>query len=257
MSGGDGQARMGGRSEQAERTVLVTGARGVIGRTAAVRLQDDGWDVRAFDLVDGDDLRDPDAVHDAVAGCAAVVHAGAIPHDSRGTPADIAAVNVLGTWHVLLAAEHHRVERVVAFSSIQVFGCTDGEGEPMYVPLDDDHPLRAARPYGMSKRLVEDMCEMWTTRTAIPTVVLRPAATIDEERWPRLDPAQFELGAFVHVDDVATAVVQSVHVPFRGHARLLLAGAGDVDTRRAREVLGWEPVPRRVRRRPLRRLRRR
>jgi nucleoside-diphosphate-sugar epimerase len=213
--------------------------------------------VRSFDLEDGDDLRDPDAVRDAVAGCAAVVHAGAIPHDSSGSAADIAATNVLGTWHVLLGAEHHRVERVVAFSSIQVFGCTEGDGEPAYVPLDDDHPLRAARPYGMSKRLVEEMCEIWTSRTRIPTIVLRPAATIDEERWQRLDPADFDLGAYVHVDDVATAVVHSVRVPVSGHVRLLLAGAGEVDTRRARDVLGWNPAPRRVPRRPFRRLRRR
>lgn len=248
---------MSGQDEQSRQTVLLTGARGVIGSAAAVRLEQDGWNVRAFDLVDGDDLRDLDAVRDATDGCSAVVHAGAIVHDSVGSPAEIVATNVLGTWHVLLAAEEHGVERVVAFSSIQVFGCTDGEGDPVYLPLDDDHPLRAARPYGMSKRLVEDMCETWTSRTGIATVVLRPAATVDDERLARLDPSTFEFGAFVHVDDVATAVVQAVRVPFDGHVRLVLVGSGEVDTRRSREVLGWDPVHRHAPRRRRRLLRRR
>ena len=137
-----------------------------------------GWSVRPFGLANGDDLRDERAVMRATEGCDAIVHAGAIAHDLSGTPADIMATNVLGTWHVLLAAEAHRVQRVVYFSSAQVFGFAEGEndGEPAYLPVDDRHPLRAARPYGLSKRLAEEMCDAWTTRTGIPTIVLRPGS---------------------------------------------------------------------------------
>src|SRR5206468_1402367 len=107
-------------------------------------------------------------------------HAGALAHDWAGTPADIMATNLLGTWHVLLAAEQHRVRRVVYFSSAQVFGVTDGENEPCYLPVDDAHPLQAARPYGLSKRLAEEMCQAWTARTGIPTVALRPVLILDD-----------------------------------------------------------------------------
>ena len=134
---------MAGRNDEHERgTVLLTGARGLIGRATATRLSHDGWQVRPFDLVDGDDLRDLDAVREAAAGCRFVVHTGAIPHDSMGAPAEILATNVLGTWHVLFAAEHEQVQRVVVFSSVQVFGCSNGEGAPDYLPVDDDHPRR-------------------------------------------------------------------------------------------------------------------
>ena len=78
------------------RTVLVTGSEGLVGRAAAARLEAEGWSVRGFDISAGDDLRDERAVLAAVGGCDAVVHAGAIAHDSRGTPADIVATNVLG-----------------------------------------------------------------------------------------------------------------------------------------------------------------
>ncbi len=145
-------------------------------------------------------------MREAAAGCRFVVHTGAIPHDSKGTPAEILATNVLGTWHVLFAAEHEQVQRVVVFSSVQVFGCSNGEGAPDYLPVDDDHPRRAARPYGSSKRLAEDLCEGWTARTAIPTVILRPVLTVDEQQFASVDPARVEHGAFVHVDDVADAV---------------------------------------------------
>ena len=37
------------------------------------------------------------------------------------------AVIVLGTWHVLLAAEEASAGRVVYFSSGQVFGLAEGE----------------------------------------------------------------------------------------------------------------------------------
>ena len=72
------------------------------------------------------------------------------------------AVNVLGTWHVLLAAEAAGAARVICFSSAQVFGIAEGERLPDYFPVDDAHPRRAMRPYGLSKRLAEDLCEGFT-----------------------------------------------------------------------------------------------
>jgi nucleoside-diphosphate-sugar epimerase len=233
--------------------VLVTGARGLIGGHTAARLERDGWTVRPFDLLDGDDVLDLDAVAAAVDGCDAVVHAAALPHDRRDTPSAIVATNLLGTWHVLEAAERHGVRRVVTYSSIQVFGCSEGEGDPVYLPVDDDHPLLATRPYGMSKVLVEEMCERWTARTGIPTVLLRPVATVDDERLARLDPGTFEFGAYVHVADVADASARAIQQDIDGHVRLTVSAVGAVDTSRAREVLGWQPTRRQAARDRLRR----
>jgi UDP-glucose 4-epimerase len=221
--------------------VLLTGSAGGVGRAARPVLEAAGWTVEPFDLAEGGDLRDEAAVLAAVQGCSAVVHAGAIPNDSAGTPADIVATNVLGTWHVLQAAETHAVSRVIYFSSAQVFGCAEGEGRPLYLPVDDDHPVRAARPYGMSKRLTEDMCAAWTSRTGIPTIVLRPVMILSEETLPQWTEDEAELGAFVHVDDVAMAVLQALSAPVDGHVRVTLCGPGQFDTRAARRALGWEP----------------
>ncbi len=217
--------------------VLVTGNRGGIGAVVSRHLADLGYEVSGFDIADGMDVLDLDAVRRATRGCAAVVHLAALPHDTAGSPERIMAVNVLGTWHALLAAEDAGVQRIVHFSSAQVFGTAEGEQPPDYLPIDDDHPRRAMRPYGLSKVLSEDLCAGFTARTGIPTVALRPVWVWLPGQYERIeaswraDPAAeyepfWEFGAFVDVRDVATAVEAALTVPLAGHHRLLLCADG-------------------------------
>lgn len=208
---------------------------------AETTLQRAGWTVRRFDLAEGQDLRDYDVVSEATRGCEAIVHAGAIPHDNAGTPADIVATNVLGTWHVLLAAENAAVSRVVYISSVQVFGFAEGEGEPSYLPVDDDHPIRASRPYGMSKRLAEEMCSAWTARTGITTIVLRPVKILADQELGSNSAERAKHGSFVHVDDVASAIALSLTADVSGHHRLTICGPGRFDCSVA-TALGWKPA---------------
>jgi nucleoside-diphosphate-sugar epimerase len=51
-----------------------------------------------------------------------------------------------------------------------------------------------------------------------------------------------ELGAFVHADDVAAAVLRALPAGLDGHTRLTLCGPGRFDTTAVRQVLGWSPV---------------
>jgi UDP-glucose 4-epimerase len=216
--------------------VLVTGDRGAVGVRVAGFLTGRGYDVAGFDWAGGADVLDLAAVRRAARGCAGIVHLAALAHDSAGSPEQIMAVNVLGTWHVLLAAEAAGVTRVICFSSAQVFGIAEGERLPDYFPVDDAHPRRAMRPYGLSKRLAEDLCEGFTARTGIATVCLRPVAVWDEAQYSRVQDrwrAQpwsewepfWEYGAFVDVRDVAAAVHRALTVPLAGHHRALLCAA--------------------------------
>lgn len=216
--------------------ILVTGHRGNVGVPVVAFLKGRGHQVAGFDRVEGKDLLDLTALQGAAAGCAAIVHLGALAHDTAGRPEQIMAVNVLGTWHVLLAAETAGIARVICFSSAQVFGIAEGERLPDYFPVDDAHPRRAMRPYGLSKRLAEDLCEGFTARTGIVTVSLRPVAVWGpgdygrtRDHWqadPRSEWEPFwEYGAFVDVRDVATAVERALTVPLQGHHRALLCAA--------------------------------
>ncbi|HEY6399628.1 MAG TPA: NAD(P)-dependent oxidoreductase [Solirubrobacteraceae bacterium] len=216
--------------------VLVTGHLGNVGRVVAEHLDSCGHAVDGFDVVDGGDLLDLAAITRAAAGAAAIVHLGALAHDTAGRPEQIMAVNVLGTWHVLLAAEAAGVARVVHFSSVQALGIAEGEGLPDYFPVDDDHPRRAIRPYGVSKRLAEDLCQSVTARTGMTTVSLRPVAVWGPGAYARVEAQRaaqprsewepfWEYGAFVDVRDVAAAVQCALEVRLSGHHRALLCAA--------------------------------
>jgi hypothetical protein len=76
--------------------ILVTGHRGHVGAPVAAHLNSAGHDVIGYDRLDGDDLLDAASVRRAAEGCAAIVHAGALAHDTAGSPEDIMAVNVRG-----------------------------------------------------------------------------------------------------------------------------------------------------------------
>jgi UDP-glucose 4-epimerase len=213
--------------------ILLTGHAGLVGTATRRLLTASGAEVRGFDLCDGDDLRDRRAVERAVAGCDAIVHSGALANDVAGTAAEIFETNAVGTWHVLQAAERAGVPRVVYFSSIQVFGIGEGERAPEYLPVDDDHPRNAGRPYGMSKCLAEDLCAAATATSGLTTICLRPACVWTGEHYERFaarrraDPPSeyepfWEFGAFVDVRDVASAVARALAYNGSDHLRVAL-----------------------------------
>lgn len=216
--------------------VLLTGDAGYVGAPVASHLLEEGHAVVGFDVARGQDLRDLAALTDAARGCDAVVHAAALAHDSAGTAEQILATNVTGTWNALAAAESAGARVFVHFSSAQVFGIAEGEQAPSYLPVDDDHPRNATRPYGLSKRFGEDLCAAATRRTGMTTVALRPVAVWNESTYERIwnaraaDPSYewspfWEYGAFVDIRDVATAVAASLTLPAGGHHRLTLCAS--------------------------------
>jgi UDP-glucose 4-epimerase len=227
--------------------ILVTGHRGHVGAPVAGRLASLGHEVVGFDRAEGDDLLDAAAVRRAAGGSEAIVHLGALAHDTAGSPEQIMAVNVLGTWHVLLAAEAAGVTRVIHFSSAQVFGTAEGERRPDYLPVDDAHPRRASRAYGRSKCLAEDLCAAFSDRTGIASISLRPVWVWAEDMYRRIeaqwrcDPASeghpfWELGGFVDVRDVAAAVALALTGPLAGHHRALLCAADIAATAPSRQM---------------------
>jgi NAD(P)-dependent dehydrogenase (short-subunit alcohol dehydrogenase family) len=135
--------------------VLLTGDRGRIGVPARARLEAEGHEVPGFDASTGGDVLDLDAVRAATAGVDVVVHLAGLADDRAGPPQDVMAVNVVGTYHVLLAAEEAGVRRVVYASSGKALGLL--ERPPDYLPVDDAHRGLPTRPYGLSKWLAEQL----------------------------------------------------------------------------------------------------
>lgn len=61
--------------------------------------------------------------------------------------------NVVGTLNLLNAMLKWNVKRMIFSSSAAVYG------EPLSIPIKEDHPLAPINPYGHSKRMVEQMLE--------------------------------------------------------------------------------------------------
>jgi UDP-glucose 4-epimerase len=235
--------------------VLVTGGRGRIGAAVVAALQAGGDETVVFDAADGWDVRDIVALRRAAAGCEAIVHLGAIPGDT-GAPEEIMSVNVIGTWQVLRVALELRHPRLVMTSSAQAVGVYMGHRLPDYLPLDDAHPSYPGTPYAQSKYLDEQLCAAVTRTHGMATVCLRPPLVMTDALLAELgaadpdDAVDWNHGSWIHVDDVASAVVSALRCPGPGHAVLLLSAAdtrSDVPTaellRRVYPSVPWRGAP--------------
>jgi nucleoside-diphosphate-sugar epimerase len=84
------------------------------------------------------------------------------------------------------------------------------------------------------------MCEAWTSRTGIPSIVLRPVQILDDTTLRRFKRPTALMGAFVHVDDVVEATIRALDAELDGHHRVLLCGPGRYDASAAERLLGWK-----------------
>lgn len=186
------------------RTVLVTGAGGFIGSHLVERLVLEGHEVRALvryngrddrghlDRLDPEvrgsvevhrgDLKDPEAVRNAVKGREWVFHLGAliaIPY-SYQNPLDVVQTNVVGTAHVLDACRgSDSLHRVVLTSTSEVYGTAQ------YVPIDEKHPLRGQSPYAASKIGSDALGESYHRSFGLPVAILRPFNTFGPRQSAR------------------------------------------------------------------------
>jgi len=173
--------------------VLVTGAAGFIPSHLVEHLLDAGANVRAFvrynsrgdagflkevkdrtrlEIIAGD-LRDFNAVDQAVKGMEVVFHLGAlisIPY-SYYHPVEVVETNVNGTLNILMACRNYRVEKVVHTSTSEVYGTA------ITVPIDEEHPLQGQSPYSASKIGADKLAESFYCAYSLPVVTVRPFNT--------------------------------------------------------------------------------
>jgi dihydroflavonol-4-reductase len=167
---------------------LVTGATGFVGWHVARALLDRGQAVRALarnpaalreldgvEAIQGD-LRDPDSLQRAVAGCSTVYHVAADYRLWTRDPQEMHRSNVDGTRAMLDAAKRAGVERFVYTSTV---GCIavpqDGLGdETMSARLAD-----MQGPYKQSKLLAEHVALEFALG-GFPVVIVNPTAPVGD-----------------------------------------------------------------------------
>jgi NAD dependent epimerase/dehydratase len=177
------------------KNVLLTGAGGFIGSHLAERLVYLGANVKAFVrynsrnncgqleylpenifskiTVIAGDLRDPDAVRDAVVDTDIIFHLGsliAIPY-SYVHPMEVIDTNIVGTTNILIAAKYNEVEKIIHTSTSEVYGTA------RYVPIDEKHPLQGQSPYSASKIGADMIAYSFYTSFDLPVAIIRPFNT--------------------------------------------------------------------------------
>ncbi len=165
-------------------SVLVSGGAGYIGSHMVKLLIREGHQVTVFDnlstghrdtvketdFVDGDLRLRSDAARafegrriDVVMHFAASCYVG----ESMQDPAKYYANNVLGTLNLLDVMRVVGVERLVFSSTCGTYG------DPIALPMNEDHPQQPVNPYGMSKLTAERAMADYGRAYGLCTVALR------------------------------------------------------------------------------------
>lgn len=174
--------------------ILVTGAGGFIASRLVQQLVQQGYTVRAFvrynsrgdvgllkylpsqvldglELVGGD-LRDSQAVENAMEGIDTVFHLGAlisIPY-SYYHPVEVFETNINGTMNVLQACRRFGC-KMIHTSTSEVYGSA------LRVPIDEEHPLQGQSPYSASKIGADKLVESYYRSFDVRAVTIRPFNT--------------------------------------------------------------------------------
>ena len=162
--------------------ILVTGASGRIGRYVVRELADAGHSVTGVDILASEggssrflrvDLTDAGEVYQALAAARteAVVHLGAWANAGVVPDTRTYGDNVQGTFNLFQACADLGIRRVVSASSAQVYGFA--KAAPVYVPVDEAHPLRPANCYALSKVVGEQAADYFVQRFGMTILSFR------------------------------------------------------------------------------------
>jgi UDP-glucose 4-epimerase len=242
--------------------VLVTGARGKVGRATVAALIQAGHDVRATDVsppvFESPEPGEPDYYQanltdagDAFAvvrGTGAVVHAAAIPEPTHNPPHVVFQNNLMAVFNVLEASIRFGVSRFVNISSETVPGFFFPERPflPDYLQVDEEHPIRPQDPYATAKHFSELLMDGAIRRSDIRPISIRPCWVQHEgnyERnlgpWVRALPQDLSPNFLSYIDvyDLADAIVLAVESDLPGHEVFYIASPDTVGSRPLEEVV--------------------
>jgi nucleoside-diphosphate-sugar epimerase len=165
--------------------ILVTGGAGFIGAYLCPELTNLGHEVRIIDSVKRReihsncdyrfiDILDQKGLREAMGGIDLVLHLAAKHRFFGVSEREFFEVNEKGTRNVLEAMETQGVKKIVFFSTVGIYGETNG-------PTDENMEPKPNTPYGLSKLAAEKWIKKWVEsngdRIAIiirPTVVFGP-----------------------------------------------------------------------------------
>lgn len=149
--------------------VAITGGYGFIGKYLLDALNNKYSEIRIIniDLKEGIDvLNKNDLANIEKFDCVVHLAAKSYVPASFENPVDFYYTNVIGTLNILDLCRRNK-SRMIFFSSY-VYGM------PEYIPVDENHPVKAFNPYGQSKLMGESLCQGYHRDFDIPIIIFRP-----------------------------------------------------------------------------------
>ena len=223
------------------RIALVTGAAGFVGRWVVRALRTRGVPVRAGVHNAGDqalfaedtqveavilDVLDRQSLLRALHGVDRLYHFAALL-DPKASRSELFRTNVEGTRSVWECAAFSDVAASLYCSSTAVYGLLASSKQP----ISESVLPRAVEPYGRSKLSGEAAAVEVSTKTGLPTVIIRPVGIFGPGQTTPFGHAlrkaavsrillaggfQGKQFSFVHVEDVAEAAVHLLESPENG-----------------------------------------
>ncbi|WP_209732292.1 GDP-mannose 4,6-dehydratase [Methanococcus voltae] len=98
--------------------------------------------------------------------------------NSLKNPLNDANINIMGILNLLEAMRKNDITKIVFSSSCAIYG------NPQYLPIDENHPLKALSPYGLSKITGENYIKLYSELYGIDYTILRYANVYGERQDP-------------------------------------------------------------------------
>jgi len=232
---------------------LVTGAAGFIGSHLSRKLVQDGHEVVGIDNFDpyyseklkklnlrelkkfkkfqfaNIDITNLKDLEKIMKGIDLVYHLAARPGvmPSFFVPEVYHRNNVVGTFNVLFVARNTGVKKVLFCSSSSVYG------QAVYLPMDENHPLNANSPYGVTKIIAEKYCLIFDTIYKLPVNIVRLFSVYGPSQRPDLSIAEWtedifkrkkviarrgleQTRSYTYIDDTVDGIVAAMNADFHG-----------------------------------------
>jgi UDP-glucuronate 4-epimerase len=232
-----------------KRTVLVTGAAGLIGHRVQMLLEERGDQVIAVDkwesTVEGHkvlecDLTDVHSLHRLAMQYRpdSIIHCGAIsgPMVARDNPYSIIQNNLIGTANILELARIYRLRRVVFCSSVSACGPTPAG------PVPENVALNPTSVYGATKAAGEQLITAYAAQHKVDGVSVRLSWVFGPRRQTAcvirtmlLDamqkrPTRIPFGAdfyrqYIYVEDAVRGLLLALDATQPGQRTYFITGA--------------------------------